>query len=264
MIRIPLTMVVILVLGSSPAHGSGLSGLSGGWLFESSDEQAVLAGGPPTGTGGGSWWMGGGVSRLFGLEDLPVSGLACGFASADWSVGAGWQRTGQDLFVEDRAEILVRLGRAPRLGVRMGLGNWSRRGYATERAWDPALELTLGVGSPWSMRVTWHPADAPEWHGRTGRRELARVTWVRQGAGMVVAIDRNSDGVPAVGLHGMWRLDRRMAVGIRADPVTGSLGPCLTMAAGKLTIRTSHLVHPALGMTHRFMLGLGQARAAIW
>lgn len=264
MIRRPAVILVILLLPAGPAAGDGLRSLADGWLLEGPDEAAVLDGRPRSRMEGTSAWFTGGVTRLFGMEDLPVSVLGLGLAAPRWSVGLGWQRTGRTLFVEDRLDVVLRLGSGPRLGLRVGMATWSVRGFDSSRAWDPALEFTLGSGTPWSLRFLWHPTEAPAWYGRTGRREWVRAAWIGGGAAVALALDRDADGVPAVGVHASWRLGAGLALGIRADPATGSLGPCLTAAGNGLTVRTAHLAHPALGLTHRITVGVGDLRAAPW
>lgn len=262
MIRMTLGFIFMLTVVADPLEAAGMRGLGDGWLLEGPDEASVLDGSPRLVVDGSAWWFGGGAARLFGMEDLPVASLGMGLAAGPWSVGVVWEKTGHSLFVEDRLDVALRFGRNPRVGLRVGLAFWTVRGFDPQRDWDPALEVTLGSGSPWSLRLTWQATVSAPWYGRTGRRELLRTTWVGGGVGLALALDRDADGSPAVGLHAMWRLDKRMGLGIRADPVTGSLGPCLTAAARGLVIRTSHLAHPALGLTHRFTLSVGNGRAA--
>lgn len=255
---------LMVTVAAGPVAATGMRGLDDGWLLEGPDEASVLDGSPRSAVSGTAWWIGGGAARLYGMEDLPVASLGLGLAAGSWAMGVGWEKTGRTLFAEDRLDVVLRLGRNPRLGARVGLAVWTVRGYEPQQAWDPAFEVTLGPGAPWSLRFTWQVLEPPEWHGRAGRRELLRATWIGGGVGVALALDRDADGHPAVGLHALWRLDERLGLGLRADPVTGSLGPCLTAVAKGLMIRTSHLAHPALGLTHRVTLGVGNARAAPW
>lgn len=259
------TVSLLVLIGLvGPVAANGMRGLDDGWLLEGPDEASVLDGSPRLAAQGAAWWVGGGAARLFGMDQLPVSTLGLGLTAKLWSVGVEWERTGRTLFAEDRLDVVLCFGRSPRVGARVGMAAWTVRGFDPERVWEPALEVTLGSGVPWSLRLTWHVLESPAWHGRSGRRELLRGTWVGGGVGLALALDRDADGNPFVGLHVMWRLDDRLGLGVRADPVTGSLGPCLTAVTRGLMIRTSHLAHPALGLTHRVSFGVGNARAAPW
>jgi hypothetical protein len=53
------------------------------------------------------------------------------------------------------------------------------------------------------------------------------------------------------------------ALGLRADPATGILGLTLVWLGAGVMIRTSHLAHPDLGLTHRFQVGFGRPAAAL-
>ena len=52
------------------------------------------------------------------------------------------------------------------------------------------------------------------------------------------------------------------ALAMRWDGASASLGPGCALRLGPLLLRTSHLTHPALGLTHRFELTGGSLDAA--
>jgi hypothetical protein len=81
---------------------------------------------------------------------------------------------------------------------------------------------------------------------------------------VALQVDQKGDGAPVLSLEILGRLSHRVGLGWRVDPDTGSLGGTFTARLGGLWWQTSHLVHPALGVTHRFQLGCGDAGAAPW
>ena len=92
------------------------------------------------------------------------------------------------------------------------------------------------------------------------RRTLGRAALLHPGAGLAlaIAIDQAAGGGPLLSLEAAAALAPRLGVGLRADPGTGSCGPVTWWRAGPLLVRTSHVVHPDLGATHRMLLAVGR------
>ena len=126
------------------------------------------------------------------------------------------------------------------------------------------LSFAMGARLTGNVAFRLHPGSLPDWHGRGGRRTLAEIKLFYIGSGVAVRIDQRSDGAPILSLEVMGRLTPRLGLGVRADPETGSLGGNLVVRIGGLWFHTSHIVHPALGLTHRFHLGVGDPEASVW
>jgi hypothetical protein len=80
--------------------------------------------------------------------------------------------------------------------------------------------------------------------------------------GLACRLDRLVDGAPVLALEGMVRLAPGVGLGFRGDPANGGLGGNLTVRFGQFRLESSHLVHPVLGVTHRFMVGAGEPEAS--
>jgi hypothetical protein len=121
---------------------------------------------------------------------------------------------------------------------------------------DVALELDLRPASGWRLRARTDtavlvdgcaPADWSPWLA-VDHADADRAVGLR--------LDRRTDG--AVALRGGCTLAAGpgLAVGLLCGATGGELGLTLACRRGRLLIRSSHLVHPALGATHRWQLAL--------
>lgn len=252
----------LLIVGSGSAR-AGLRDLHGPWLLETPTIAGILEVLPSSGAG---WWVSVGHGRLFGLPELPVAAAEVSFGIPEsplpWILGGGWQRTGRGLLVEDEVEAVLRIGRSPRGTLRWTGRRWAVAGYPAWSHGEAAGEIRLGDGRPWSVSLRLQFSPAAPWWGRTGTRPLALATWAGGGAGLAVGLELDGDGRPHLGLETLFRLAGGAGVGLRTDPSSGQLGFGLVWRGPAFMIRTSHLVHPDLGVTHRFKLGLGHPGAA--
>ncbi|MCK9996229.1 MAG: hypothetical protein KAH56_08120, partial [Candidatus Krumholzibacteria bacterium] len=185
-----------------------------------------------------------------------------------WYLAGSWERLGDELMVEETSLLRFRLGHNPQAGVRVRARRWSVAGEQLATSLESDLEgrLSFSLGAHLTGNVAFrlHPGSLPDWHGRGGRRTLAEIKFFHIGSGVAVRIDQRSDGDPILSLEIMGRLTTRLGMSVRADPETGSLGGALVIRMGGLWLHTSHIVHPALGLTHRFHLGVGDPEASVW
>lgn len=279
-----LVMILLWVSGPSVAFGEGLRDFADGWLLNPRDMESILApsGMPDLVTGGGNhkpekrngWglWVGAGQGHLFSMKDLPLKSLECGIVqrggALPWSLAFSWERLGESLMVEETGVLRLRLGGNPQLGVRLRGRNWLVTGERVATSLETGLEgrVFFDMGSLFRGEVAiWiHPGNLPEWHGRAGRRTLAEFKLFHPGWGLALRMDQRGDGIPILSMDILGRLTPRLGLGFRADPETGSLGGTLVARLGGFWFHTSHLIHPALGVTHRFHLGGGDPDASIW
>lgn len=267
------TVALALAVPAAPAAAQGLRRLDTAWLVPERLAVAALSGatalphgaaGPATGL-----WVRAGQARLHGLPELPVRRLAVGMTGSGgaWSLEGGWETLGSTLLRDDVAQVRLQAGRRWWAGLS---GRWRRlqAGQAPVwRAFDGALELgvawpggPLGAGA---ARVFWplgEPQTAP------GAEPVPRVLLAIAGGGRALAllVDAGPEGRPHVGWEALCALAPGVGLSWRADPASGALGGGLRLEWGRLRLRTSHLVHPDLGPTHRCEVAFGAVGASPW
>jgi hypothetical protein len=277
-------MVIISASGPFAAYAEGVRDFADGWLLNPGDMELILSrSGPwdpanegldhvPLQRSGWGLWVGAGQGRLFSMRDLPLKSVECGILQRSgplpWSLACSWERLGEELMVEETCAMRLRLGGNPQTGVRVRARRWLVAGEQMATSLETSLEgrLSFGMGARLTGNIAFwlHPGNLPDWHGRGGRRTLAEIKFFHPGSGLALRIDQRGDGVPVLSLEIMGRLTPGLGLGFRADPETGSLGGNLVVRLGGLWLHTSHLVHPSLGLTHRFHLGTGDPGASVW
>lgn len=264
-------------LAASTALGAGLRDVADGWLLAPGQTVALLQGaGGPTGeavaTPATGAWVQAGQMRLFGTPDLPVLAAGAGAAGRrgrwGWFLAGQWQRTGNGLVVEELGGLRLGVGTRWRLGWRL---DWSRLDLGGRRE-GAALASALEIAAPLALRPGWRleleallpTGPPPAWFGPGGRRQRLRAVLsdLRRRLALAAAVDQRGDGTPCLGLDLLAALGPTCAAGLRADPATGALGPVTVWRLPGLLVRTSHVIHPDLGPTHRFELTAGRPGAA--
>jgi hypothetical protein len=257
--------VVLAAWAAWVPPAEGFRDLQGAWLLDGAAVATVQGSDVHEGSGG---WLAAGLTRLFGLAELPVSGVAAsyrvGSAGRVWTVGAAWQRTGADLFREDEVELVLRFGRQPRWAVSWTHRRWTVTDYPGEVHDEPAGEVRFGPGRPWSLALRFPFSSRAPWTGSSGIRRLALAAWSVPGAGTAVAVDLDGEGRPHVGVEILVGLGNGLAAGFRAAPSSSRFGLHLAWRGPGFRFRSSHLAHPDLGTTHRFLTSAGNPAAALW
>jgi len=90
-------------------------------------------------------------------------------------------------------------------------------------------------------------------------RELAAP-----GRALALRLDVAADGRPVFGWEALAGLGGSLGVAWRADRASGAMGGGLIWRSARLRLRTSHLAHPDLGLTHRIEIGVGRPGASPW
>lgn len=256
-------------VSAAPAAGGGCRDFSDGWVIPPERLEVVLAPIGSAGTGRDAWICAG-QARLYGMPELPLRALAAGWRDAGWAAAVSWQRLGGALLREDRLRCrLLRLagGRAGRTGdTAVGLtAGWDAlrlEGGTSERRAALALEVRL-VG-PGGTRVAGSLplSPPPSWYGGTGLRRWWSLAGGGDGGAWAVALDRDGRGAPIVEAEAALRVASGAALGLRWEPATGSLGLTTAWLWRGSRLRSSHLAHPELGVTHRWSVTLGRAPEA--
>lgn len=240
------TAVATFVVGlAEAAHAGGSRDVADAWLISPEDLGAGTA---------ARWHVLVGAGRLFGLAELPQWRCDGQVVGASWRGGLAWERLGSGLLCEDAVRVHACLGRRWRLGCEVGV---DRLVLAAEepRLW-PALAVRAGGALVPGVRLeVWcHLREAPPWYGVNGLRRLALITGGGEGWAWGAAIDRAVDGRPTLQGEVLARVAPVACLGLRVDPWSGALGLSTAWRVRIGWLRTSHLVHPELGVTHRWAL----------
>ena len=269
-------MAILFWCMKGAARGEGVRDFSDGWLLNPEDTAAILARDDPNGITESErvWglWAAAGQGVLFSVGDLPQKSLEGGLVKRGgrwpWSVTCSWDRLGNSLMVEETGNFRLRLGRNPQFGIRVRARRWLVENQEIDAGMETALQGRLFFRMFGDLKgdlALWmHPTASVRWHHLRGRRTLAELKIFYPGSGLAIRLEQRGDGTPVLSLEYMARLATGLGVGFRTDPETGSLGGSLVARIGGPWLRTSHLVHPALGVTHRFQLGVGDPGACIW
>jgi hypothetical protein len=277
-------MVLLGTCFPGRASGEGVRDFTDGWLLNPGDSANILAEKvitPPVGgdslpvllpAKGWGWWAGAGQGALFSMDDLPQTFLEGGIINRGgrwpWAAACSWERLGDSLIVEETGSVQLRLGRTPQIGIRMKARRWLVENQKVDEGLEAAVEgrlvFRLAAGLSGNLSLWLHPGPSVQWHRGRGRRTLAEIKIFHSASGLAVRLDQRGDGAPVLAVEFMVGLSSGLGLGFRADPETGSLAGSLVARVGGPWLRTSHLVHPALGVTHRFHLGAGDPAASIW
>lgn len=260
--------VSVIALHAGMARADGLRRLDAAWLVPSRLATDALWGEGHARSSGA--WVRAGQARLYGLAELPVRRLAAGLAGAGraWALEAGWEAAGSGTLHDDRLDGRLTVGRRLRVGARV---RWRRLlagagPRLSDRCWDleAGLSTTAGVFGDVQADLAWPLL-------RSGDAALAvepatrlRLALGGRGRAVALGLDMGDDGRPALGWEALCGLSRGLGISWRVDRTSGSIGVGLLWRRGPLRLRTSHLAHPELGLTHRFELTVGAAEAAPW
>jgi hypothetical protein len=269
---------LVLGVGATSVQAGGAPGLPDGWLMNPLDTDYLLSGEPVPGYGKHlkestrRWgvWGSAGQGRLYSMEDLPLLWVELGIRPAGRillpSVTVVLERLGREFVTFERRSAHLRWGTNPAVGLKLGSAGWTLAGENMETSLGGELEgrCYFGLGGLLVGVVGLHlyPWTKPGWPGESGRLEVAEFKLLYPGSGLACRVDRNFDGTPLFTFEGMVRLSTGVGLGFRGDPHTGSMGGCLVFRVGGMRLETSHLVHPALGVTNRFLLSGGDPRAS--
>lgn len=250
-----------------PAGADGLRRLDGAWLLPATLHEVLLESPGAPAVPAGSW-LRAAQMRLFGLPELPSRLLAAGAAGRGWAAEIGWEALGGQALRDDRLTARVCRGRAWRLGL--WAGRRSLRPGPGPAAGALAVDLELLAEGrrlwpgAWSVAVRWpllREADA--WLAPEPEARL-RAALAAPGRALALSVDVAADGRPVFGWEALGGLGGGLALAWRADRASGAVGGGLVWRRGRLRLRTSHLAHPELGLTHRAEICIGSPGASPW
>jgi len=260
------------VLVSDRSLAAGVRDVDDGWLMGPAGVAAFL--GTNTGPSAGLWSTVG-YTRLYSLNEVPITRIELGYRLAKtWgapTVAISWQGLGEGLYREQNTRLHLQWGNPLALGlagtqvlVESGGGEFELQRLSS---WDLRAtgNLLWQLAPRFEIRAeVWLPLAASEDSlTKMGRRRLGRLQGWHEQVSFGLTVDLKPTLQPTVGLE--WDLAwGSAAMGLRLDPSTAVVGPVVYVSHRNILIQTSHLVHPQLGVTHRFQIGVGHWGAARW
>lgn len=250
-----LVLGALTVLLGNPASGGGVRDLADAWLLDGPRTSSLLSdsgAAPPA----ARWWLEARQGALYGLPELPQLGLVVGGRLGRQRLEVGWERLGADLYREDMVSALLLHGSAWRVGLRVDLAQLSLAGDPSRRNITVAACLRQPLGRSAELAVDWPLTGLPTWYGDRGVGRWIAVNADTAAAAWTLALHRRGDGSPSWQVEALVKLAPGVAWGGRWDAASGSVGLCTAWKRASLVLRSSHLVHDDLGLTHRWSLGV--------
>jgi len=246
-VTLRLVLWLLLLAGAAPAAGT--RDLADAWLTSGPRSARLVT--APT----GDWWLAAAHGRLFGMPELPQLGLLAACRRPRWRVELAWERLGSDLYREDRLRGRWTVGARWRLGLAGSVDRLLLAGQPRSGA-SAALVVAGPLGARCRWSLDWSLLPAPEWYGERGLRRWLRLEYDGAEASTTVALDRRVNATPVVQAEALIRLTSGVAWGLRYDGGGGAVGLVTVWCRSGLTLRSSHLAHPDLGLTHRWTLAV--------
>jgi hypothetical protein len=248
-VRVGTALALVLLLCAASAR-AGFRDLRDGWLLGPASAAALLDGRSEPAAG---WTWRAGVSRLHGLPGLELGELGLRGAGGVGRVDLAWQRLGGELWHEDRLVLLCGRGPVALIADARALGAGDR---IAGRRLDLRCELELEPAAGWRLRLNTDPytlvdgCSAPPWRAWCALEHRV-AAWA---AGL--QLDRGLRGGTATRVGGLVVVGGGVGLGLLCGLENGELGLTTAWRRGRLLVRSSHLVHPVLGPTHRWQLAL--------
>ncbi len=253
-----LALSAVILAGQATA---GFPDLTDGWLHAPG---GIAAGNDVA--GGGSW-VAAGQGLLYGLPELPQRYLALGVAGRNWSrtwrLRLDFQQSGQGLFEDAWCGGEMAVGGTRGLGLVFSRRSLLVAGRAGSVCKSAVMHGFVGVGgitSPGVRLDVYLPlwADAEADIPPPGHQRLLDLQLSQDNGSLCVRLARDRRDVPRLDCEVLWGDSAPLALTLRLQPGTGTVGPGIRLGRPGMLLMTSHLVHPVLGITHRLMVVLGR------
>lgn len=257
-----LSLIVIFLILPGVLLAGGFRDPLDSWLLSPLELLPVLkAGRKPESI---PWSLMVGQGRLFGMPELDevfLSGSLERSTAAPFRIQGSWQRTGEAIYRTQVQTMSLRIGTTPTMGLEFQRRATSTRGWSWPawQKWRGKLGWR-GLWGPiqWKLDVSLPLTEADEDAVPDEREPFSRLA-IRQGRWSGVGIlERNQQGRLCPSAETEIGLGEGTGLGFRVDGPSGTLGLGLSIFRGSLLMRTRHLIHPRLGVTHRFSLGVMQ------
>ena len=198
-----------------------------------------------------------GTGRLFGMSELPLRFLGLRTALAGIRLRGDWQVLGSEAWREQTWRLEATAGERNGLGV-----VWTGRRIETSLAplWsrtEVGLVLRLRPRPGWEVEIHSDPVSLTPDRCVSTRSPWLRLRGLAGAWAWAVSVDRRAHAAPRWRLGLSGRVAPGVVLGVLGEADTGALGVTSLWRRGGLGVRTSHLVHPQLGITHGWLLMLG-------
>lgn len=252
-----LLLLAMVLVGSPPvAVGGGLRDLEDAWLVPPEALHTLLE----PAAAQRRWEVCLAQGQLHGLPELPQSGLGLARRWSGAAASADWQRLGGDLYREQVWRLGFWVGSNWRMGGRLGWSQLDLAGGPPMSHTEVDLQLQVRLTAGIRLRAWWLLGPLPVWYGESGTRRWLHLEGAGEGWSWAAVVDRAADGTPSLQGEVMLLLAPAVALGLRSEPATGTVGVVSAWRTAGLLLRTSHALHPDLGFTHRWGLVLGGGR----
>lgn len=263
----PAVLCLWAVACAGVGRAEGLRRIDSAWLVPSALSAAAIAGRTTPAIGGA--WLRTGQMRLFGLADLSARSLAVGWRGrGSVAVEAVWDAVGRGAFRDGRGLLRAEVGHRWRLGAQ---ASWRRLQPGIGNGLDQrAVDLVVGGTVPagalgmcdFRVFAPLVRSGPPELDPEPYRR--ARLVLAGRGRAVACALEAGPDGRPSGSWEVLCGIGGGVGVAWLADGASGALGGGLTWQRGPVRLRTNHLAHPELGLTHRIEVALGCVEVSPW
>jgi hypothetical protein len=238
------------------AGGGGTRDLGDGWLLPPGRVLGLL-GAAGSSSRAPAWWVLMGQGRLYGLAELPLLEARGGWSSANWAVSGRYHRLGAELMRDEEWGLELRLQTRCSPGLEIIQDRLAIQGGPPSSRLRLRGGVDVPVGRAMAASLRMDLTDAPPWQGERAIQRWLLLQGTSRDLCWAIGLDRSADNEPWLELSLSARLCERAAAGLRTEPATGTVGLTTAWRAGGWLLRSSHLVHPLLGVTHRWQLGRG-------
>jgi hypothetical protein len=258
------TLLVVSLVWTHPTVGGGSRDLEDGWLLPVAEVVALLGASPAprTDDAAAGGWLACGQGLLYGMPELPLLQLAGGWRVRRWGVAATWQRLGRELYREDQLRLELVWGHHWHAALTVCRDHLRLGTEAARHHLGASLHCRCPVQRDVFLQISWPLVSPPAWHEARGQQRWLLLTGPLPASSWVVAVDRSGTGVPTVQMGILGRLAPQVSLGLRGELATGSVGLTTAWRWGACLIRSSHLAHPELGLTHRWSVAWGRLELA--
>jgi hypothetical protein len=197
-----------------------------------------------------NYWIATSVGSLFQIPELPMQSLCSGWSSRRIALSGRWHRLGSEIYSEDSLSMELLYGGKLKFGLK---GNKESQQFLSEPQWTTFYSFVSQFDYKNSLTVKTVIPIYGEMNPAKDYQQLLMIfksDFVRFSLG----VDYTELGEKSVRLGLDWLLVKQFSAGALVDTGSGSTGFTSAVKYSRFTIRSSHLSHPELGVTHRWQL----------
>jgi len=239
--KVLLTVLVTLIVGNASA---GFRDADQGWII--SPDEFIKR---DTGFYGAI-----SMSSLYQMPELPMQSILSGWSSDKCHMAIRWHKLGGDVYREDSLSVDMLFGGRLMFGINV---ERESQQFSDEPRWNTLHSFVTRYDFRESMTIK---STIPVSGAMLTTRDYEQLLLILRGEDVLFAlgIDNTDSSEKSVRLGLDWLLHHKFWIGAIVDVGSSSTGLTTTIKTGKLLTRSSHLVHPELGMTHRWQLIVSQ------